>query len=852
MSEAKPRRIWRRLLIILAVLALLPVLGVAVVALTLDTEALKPRITAAVEAATGRRLALRGPLSFTPALVPTIAIEDVALANVAGGSAPDMLTARRIELRLALLPLLSRAIDVRSLTIVEPRLLLETDAQGLPNWVFTAARPASPPDGAPPSPIPAPPREPGAGLAIGVQSLILTDGTVTWRDGVSGTTRVLALERLTTRATSRGLDHDARLGVEGVALRLQGHTGTIAEFLAPNTPWPLRLALETEGARLAIEGEASEPARLRGWRVRAEGALDGLERLAAFAPLPATLPRVNGLGIRITAHEAAGTPVIETLRVDVGEADLATLRPGLTLRSLSLAATGFEAPIRLDAEASLDGMALALRGTVASLGALLPGAAPAPLPVDVRLALGDAHLRVFGQAGMLAAAAENIDLRFALYVPDAPALGVLAGLHAPLRGEVSLSGRLRRPDPGRIAIEDLQGSSSTAGNIAGALTLGLGARPSLTGSLTSERLDLTGLLPAPATPAAPAAAAPPAAVVAPAPAPAQRRVIPAAAIDLAALRGADADLRLAVATLQATAELTLRDVRAHLLLREGRLALTPITATTPGGTITGTIAADANLTPPALRVALRGDGINLAALRPILGDQFGHGTADVDVALSGTGADTRALAGSLTGHLGLALVDGRIPAALLAGIPPDILRLLVPQGVPAEGLPLRCFALRAPAATGLLRAETFLAETSFGRLGATGTINLADEQIALRLLPDLRTGIINLRAPIPIAGSLAAPRLGRVDAASAAAAGLNALLGTQRTPDRTLEGAAEALGGSAPALTDCGTALAAARGGRPGAAPTAPAAPSASPAGEAPRAPNAVDILRGLLGGGRR
>ena len=849
MSEAKPRRRWRRLLIILAMLVLLPILSVAVVTLTLDTEALKPRITAAVEAATGRRLELRGPVSFTPALVPTIAIEDVALANTAGGSAPHMLTARRIELRLALLPLLSRAIDIRSLTIVEPRLLLETDAEGRPNWVFAAAPPATPPTGAPANPIPAPPREPGAGLTLGVHSLTLTDGTLTWRDGVSGTTRVLAIERLTTRATAQALTHEARLAVEGKALRLRGETGTIAAFQAPSAPWPLRLALETEGVTLTVQGEAAEPARMRGWRGHAEGTLDSLARLAAFMPQLATLPPANGITFRIAAHEAGGTAIIDSLRVGAGATDLTTLRPGLALRSLTLAVEAADAPVTIAAEGALGRLPLALTGTLGRLSALLAGAA-APLPVDVTLTAADASLRLQGMAGTLPAGA-GLDLAFAARVPDAAALAMLADMRAPALRDIAATGRLAQPEHGRVTLRDLRATSS-AGNVAGALTLAMGARPALTGTLTSDRIDLTALDLAPATvPVAPPA---PAAAVAPSPAPGPRRVIPEMGIDLVALRGADADLRFTIATLQATPELPLTAVSAHLVLREGQLLLDRIAATTPGGAMSGSIAADARATPAALRLALRGDGINLAALRPSLGDRFGHGTGDVDIALSGTGADTRALAASLDGHLGLALVDGRISQSLLAGIPPDLLRLLVPQGIPPEGLPLRCFALRAPVSGGTLRAHTFLAETSIGRIGATGAIHLADERIELRLLPNLRTGMINLRAPIPLAGTLAAPRLGRVDAAAAAAAGLNALLGTQRTPDRTLEGASEALGGGAPTLPECDVALAAARAGRPGAAPATPApvTPPTSAPGEAPRAPNAADILRGLLGGTRR
>ncbi|MES2712574.1 MAG: AsmA family protein [Pseudomonadota bacterium] len=852
MSEAKPRRVWRRLLIILAVLVLLPVLGVAAVVLTLDTEALKPRITAAVEAATGRRLALRGPISFTPALVPTIAIEDIALANIAGGSAPEMLTARRIELRLALMPLLSRAIDIRSLTIAEPRLLLETDAEGRPNWLFAASRPVTPPNEAPANPVPAPTREPGAGMALGVQSLTLTGGTVTYRNGITGTTRAVAIERLTTRATAPGLSHEARISLDGAALRVNGETGTIAEFLAPRAPWPLRLTLEAEGMTLTLRGEAAEPARLRGWTGQVEGTLDSLSRLAPYAPQLAGLPQASGITLRVAAHEAGGAPAINSLHVAVGATDLGALRPGLALRSLTLSAEAADAPVTITAEGALGRLPLVLNGTLGRLAALLPGAAAAPLPMDVRLVSGEASIQIQGTPGTLAAG-DGMALAFATRIPAVAAIAALADLRAPALRDLAATGRVTRPEAGRIAVSDLRATSS-AGDIAGALTLATGARPNLSGTLTSQRIDLTALaMPsapppvAPGTPAAPAAPAPPAAA-------GQRRVIPEVPIDLGALRGADADLRIQVASLQATAELPLTAVTAHVVLRDGRLVVDPLSATTPGGALAGTIAADASVTPATLRLALRGDGIDLAALRPAIGERFGYGRVDVDFALAGAGANTRAMAASLDGHVALALVDGRIPQSALAGIPPDVLRVLVPQGIPPEGLALRCFALRAPATTGTLRAETFLMETSFGRIGATGTINLGDERIELRLLPDLRTSIINLRAPIPLAGTLGAPRLGRMDAGAAAAAGLNALLGTQRTPDRTLEGAAEALGGGAPALPDCTTALAAARGGRPGAAPATPgpASPPANQPGDTPRAPNAADILRGLLGGGRR
>ncbi|MFC7539484.1 hypothetical protein ACFQU2_08465 [Siccirubricoccus deserti] len=69
----------------------------------------------------------------------------MALANMPSGSRPEMLRMRRAEVELALLPLLSRRVEVRRLVLVAPDLLLETDKAGQPNWAFA-------PPGAAPAP----------------------------------------------------------------------------------------------------------------------------------------------------------------------------------------------------------------------------------------------------------------------------------------------------------------------------------------------------------------------------------------------------------------------------------------------------------------------------------------------------------------------------------------------------------------------------------------------------------------------------------------------------------------------------------------------------------------------------
>ena len=170
----------------------LPVAAVAIALAVFDPNAEKPRIQAAVQAATGRALALDGPIGVKFSLVPTLTLDGVALANMPGGSRPQMATVRRVELELALLPLLSRRVEVRRLLLVGPDILLETDAGGQANWLFgqPAAPDAAPAPGARPAETA---QRAGQRLGIDVHQVAIEDGKLAWRDGTTGATRSLGI-----------------------------------------------------------------------------------------------------------------------------------------------------------------------------------------------------------------------------------------------------------------------------------------------------------------------------------------------------------------------------------------------------------------------------------------------------------------------------------------------------------------------------------------------------------------------------------------------------------------------------------------------------------------------------------
>jgi AsmA protein len=118
-----------------ALLLLLPVGALGIAVTLLDPNHYKPQIVAAVQQATGRPLSLGGPLRISRSLWPTIEITDVTLANLPGGTRPDLARAERIVAQLSLPAPLRRRIEVSKLTLEGPNILFEF-VGGKPNWIL--------------------------------------------------------------------------------------------------------------------------------------------------------------------------------------------------------------------------------------------------------------------------------------------------------------------------------------------------------------------------------------------------------------------------------------------------------------------------------------------------------------------------------------------------------------------------------------------------------------------------------------------------------------------------------------------------------------------------------------------
>lgn len=124
----------KKLLLVLGVLLVLLVGTVVAAPFLVPAETIKSQLTAQVEATTGRKFTVDGALDLS--VLPNIAVAmgDVHFANAEGSEVADMVSLRELKVQLKVLPLLTGAVEIDQFVLVEPKIHLEIDQDGKPNW----------------------------------------------------------------------------------------------------------------------------------------------------------------------------------------------------------------------------------------------------------------------------------------------------------------------------------------------------------------------------------------------------------------------------------------------------------------------------------------------------------------------------------------------------------------------------------------------------------------------------------------------------------------------------------------------------------------------------------------------
>jgi len=238
----------RKLIYVVAGLVALLIAAVVIAVLVVDLNQYKGEIEAELESATGRDVTLGGNIHVT--FWPSIgaAVDDVAIANAPGGSPDPMLRARTLQVVVAISPLLSGNVQVESIRIVEPVLLVETLPDGGSNLTLGAIED----EGAT-----AEPSQPSApSTPVRIDRIEIVDGKVIYRDAATGEEQTV--EEINLSAQARSLQGpfqaDGSLKFKGVETSFAADVGGLDRATVPVS---LRVGLNGDAALATFTGQLS-------------------------------------------------------------------------------------------------------------------------------------------------------------------------------------------------------------------------------------------------------------------------------------------------------------------------------------------------------------------------------------------------------------------------------------------------------------------------------------------------------------------------------------------------------------------------------------------------------------------
>jgi AsmA protein len=299
----------------------------------IDPNDYKDQIATAVKDKTGRTLTIDGDINLSVFPWLGLDIGPTRLSNAEGFGEQPMASMEKVQLRVKLLPLLHKQVEMDTLRLSGLRLQLGKDASGRSNWDDLRGEPgeqtqtgAQQPGEAAGSPL--------AGLAIG--GVEVTDAEVLWDDRAAGTRYEINDLAFTTDAIEPGepFDLDVHFRMNAREPAIAGEITLRGKILVA-TSWR---AVNMDGVDLNLD-------------LQGEGAPGGRLRLSLVTDIAVDLDRqtlqmpkltLEALGLKITGH-ASGTGISSEDPRYTGALSVAEFVPRDLIKAL-----GQERPVTAD------------------------------------------------------------------------------------------------------------------------------------------------------------------------------------------------------------------------------------------------------------------------------------------------------------------------------------------------------------------------------------------------------------------------------------------------------------------------------------------------------------------------
>ncbi len=242
-------------------------------------------------------------------------------------------------------------------------------------------------------------------------------------------------------------------------------------------------------------------------------------------------------------------------------------------------------------------------------------------------------------------------------------------------------------------------------------------------------------------------------------APTGERLLPAGKFEGGRLKAIDANAELAADRIEAPGNLTVRDLKVGLVLKDAVLTLDPFLVDVAGGRVDSKIGLDARGSELKARIDVSAKKLHLAQLMPsnativkaqgVVGgrvDLAGSGDSIADIAAKSNGQVSILMSGARVSNLidaAAGLNGGKIIELLLSG---------------DKDIAVRCGASVFDVKNGQGVSKLFLVDTDQTRIDGSGTFDLDKERFDLDIRPEPKhPGLLSLRTPLKLYGSFRHP-----------------------------------------------------------------------------------------------
>ena len=244
----------RALIWVGSVFGIIVIVAVIFVA-TLDANKAKGYISAGVSKATGRQLTIGGDLQVDFGWISRLRASQIQFENASWSKYPQMTEVGLVDVQIDVWQLLSKfRLVLPSITVSQPKVILEKNADGAANWEFQAA---------PAVTEPAVPQK-RTEFPI-IEKVVIEDGTFLFNNQQTNT----QLELKLTQAEAAGfLEEPVKLKVKGtyqklpLSLSLDG--GSYENLRSSKDPYPLQINVGVGKLKVNINGNLTEPLAMKG------------------------------------------------------------------------------------------------------------------------------------------------------------------------------------------------------------------------------------------------------------------------------------------------------------------------------------------------------------------------------------------------------------------------------------------------------------------------------------------------------------------------------------------------------------------------------------------------------------